>query len=36
MGALSEGFVASMEFPLPPPSHGANEEAKDRDEIDDE
>jgi hypothetical protein len=37
MGAPSEGFVASIEYPLPPPSHSANEEeAKDGDEIDDE
>jgi hypothetical protein len=37
MRAPLEEFVASMESPLPPPSHGANEEeAKDGDEIDDE
>jgi hypothetical protein len=37
MGATSEGFVVSMEYPLPPLSHSDNEEeAKDGDEIDDE
>jgi hypothetical protein len=35
MGAPPGGFVAFIESPLPPPSHGANEEvAKDGDDFD--
>jgi hypothetical protein len=35
MGAPPGGFVASMESPISPSSHGANgEEAKDEDDFD--